>query len=127
MSKQGKIFLGVLSVLPLVLMIIYFLLFMNIFDTSFSQTTQKDGPPVFVLKGWNELLLTLASFIALTLGLLIYYLNHVISNNKIDGPDRIVWVLIFLFAGIVGYPIYWYMKIWKDSSTRSNKSQPHYS
>jgi hypothetical protein len=115
MSKQGKILLGILSMLPLVLLGIYTLLFMNVFATSFSQTTQKDGPPVFVLQGWNELLVTLAIFIALTLGLLIYYINHAISNQKIDGPDRIVWVLIFLFAGIVGYPVYWYMKIWRTT------------
>jgi hypothetical protein len=113
MSKQGKIFLGVLSFLPLVLITIYFLMFLNVFTTSFSQTTQKNGPPVFVLSGWNELLVTIALFIVLTLGLLIYYINHAISNERIEGSDRVLWVLVFLLAGIFAYPVYWYIKIWK--------------
>lgn len=126
MSKQGKVFLGIVSILPLILLVVYFFIFLNVFSTSFMQTTQKNGPPTFVLNGWNELLVTIASFIAVTLGLLIYYINHVISNEKIDGPDRIVWVLIFIFAGIIGYPAYWYMKIWREPKERSS-IQPHYS
>lgn len=124
MSKQGKIFLGVLSFLPLVLITIYCLMFLNVFTTSFSQTTQKNGPPVFVLNGWNELLVTIALFIVLTLGLLIYYINHAISNAKIEGSDRILWVLAFLLTGIVAYPIYWYTKIWKRPTA---VGQAHYS
>jgi hypothetical protein len=33
-----------------------------------------------------------------------------------DGTERVIWILVFLFAGLVGYPIYWYMRVWKEGT-----------
>jgi hypothetical protein len=55
----------------------------------------------------------------ITLGLKIYYIIHVINNKLIDQTERIVWVLVFIFFGIVGYPAYWISRVW---NTRDNSS-----
>jgi hypothetical protein len=49
-----------------------------------------------------------------SLGLLIYYLIHAINNKQIDSTERLIWVLVFIFAGTIGFPIYWYLRIWKE-------------
>ena len=48
-----------------------------------------------------------------SLGLLVYFIIHSINNKAIDSTERIIWVLIFIFAGMIGFPVYWYMRIWK--------------
>jgi hypothetical protein len=50
------------------------------------------------------------------IGLLIFYIVHAVNNQRLDSTERIVWILIFIFAGTIGYPIYWYLRIWKDLS-----------
>jgi len=70
-------------------------------------------PPGFV--GNMILIVIFALLMGITsLGCLIYYIIHCINNKYIEGNERIAWILVFVFAGIVGYPIYWYMRIWKD-------------
>jgi hypothetical protein len=49
----------------------------------------------------------------LSAGLLIYFIIHVINNKTIDSTERIIRILVFIFAGMVGFPVYWYMRIWK--------------
>ena len=50
----------------------------------------------------------------LSIGLLIFFIMHLLRHKALDSTERIIWILVFLFAGIIGYPIYWYMRIWKD-------------
>jgi len=57
-----------------------------------------------------------------TLGLLIYFIIHVVNNTVIDSTERIIWVLVFIFAGMIGFPVYWYMRIWKAPLPVSNYS-----
>ena len=69
---------------------------------------------------WLFLLIILTAL--LSLGLLIYYIVHVVNNNRIDSTERIIWVLVFVLAGMVGFPVYWYMRIWKQQSVRPAQS-----
>lgn len=52
--------------------------------------------------------------VVLSLGLLIYYIMHVLNNPKLQGNDQLMWLIIIIFANMIGYAIYWYVKIWKD-------------
>lgn len=49
-----------------------------------------------------------------TLGLLIYYIIHVVNNIVIDSNEKIIWILIFIFISMVGFPVYWYLRIWNQ-------------
>jgi len=44
---------------------------------------------------------------------LIFYIIHAINNKAIDSNERIIWILIFIFAGMIGFPVYWFMRIWQ--------------
>jgi len=47
---------------------------------------------------------------------LIFFLIHAINNKSIDSNERLVWILVFLFASVFSFPIYWYMRIFKGTS-----------
>ncbi len=113
MSKQGKILLGMVSFLPLVFIIIYAIFYYSMFAPSFHESIQQNGPPVFLLGDMNQMQISMALLIITALGLLIYYLIHVMNNRLLDSTDRLTWILIILLANVAAYPIYWYLKIWK--------------
>lgn len=46
----------------------------------------------------------------ITLAALILFIIHVIHNKSLPDNERIVWVLVFVFAGMIGFPIYWFMR-----------------
>ena len=120
MSRSGKLFLGILTLLPFVLFAIYIAFFITLFFDFFQQPLVADDPafvfgnmyPVFAV----GILMVLTSF-----GLLIYYIIHVVNNKQIDSNERLIWILVFLFAGMIGFPIYWFLRIWKAPDT----SQSH--
>jgi len=45
---------------------------------------------------------------------LVFFIIHMINNKKLDSTERLVWILVFLFAGVIGYPVYWYLRIWTE-------------
>lgn len=114
MSRGTKVFVGLLSFLPIILLIAFFLMFLFIipslseWDNGYEPTVQE----VFTVFGPIFILAIVMGI--LSLGLLVFFIMHLVRNNTIDTTERIIWVLVFLFAGLVGYPIYWYMRIWKD-------------
>ena len=113
MSRSGKFFLGIVTFLPFVLFAIYIAFFITLFFEMFRHQ------PVDEVEGFTQIypVIVFALLMGLiTFGLLIYYIIHVVNNKKIDSTERIIWVLVFLFAGMIGFPIYWYMRIWKDET-----------
>ena len=50
-----------------------------------------------------------------SLGLLVYFLIHSINNPAVHKDERLMWILMFIFIGMISMPIYWYMRIWKVS------------
>jgi len=41
----------------------------------------------------------------------IYYLIHAIRNKAIEDNERIIWILVFLFASGIGQIVYFFMRI----------------
>lgn len=54
--------------------------------------------------------------ILISIGMTIYYIIHILNNEKLDKEkkEHLIWVFVTLLAGYIGQFIYWYMKIWKD-------------
>lgn len=114
MSRTSKIFLGVVTFLPFVFFAIYLgIIFQFVREVMlYHRSTPEDVFfqmwPAFIYLG----LLVIAK-----IGLLIYYIIHAVNNKRIDSTERIVWILVFIFAGMIGYPIYWYLRIWKEHNS----------
>lgn len=48
-----------------------------------------------------------------SLALMIYFIVQVVNNKEIEGTERLMWVLLFIFVGAISFPLFWYMKVWK--------------
>jgi type II secretory pathway component PulF len=117
MSRSSKLFIGILSFLPIVLLVVMLFMILRLVPTFIEWSNNGDNyepatqevfstfGPIFIL-GFGMGILSI--------GLLIFFIMHLIRNKMMDSTERIIWILVFLFAGIVGYPIYWYMRVWKD-------------
>ncbi len=113
MSRSQKLFLGIVTFLPFILFAIYIALFITLFFNFFQQPPAVEDPGFFF--GNFYPLIVIGILMALSsIGLLIYYLIHAINNKQLESTERLVWILVFLFAGMIGFPIYWYMRIWKS-------------
>lgn len=117
MSKTGKIVLGIFSFLPLLLFLTYIVFFIGLFTSVFKETIQQQNgrPPEFIMSNIGMLMAIIPLLIVISLGLLIYYIVHIMNNTQIDSTERLIWIFIIIFTTMIGFPVYWYMKIWKTA------------
>jgi len=113
MSRSSKLFIGILSFLPIVLLVVMFFMILRLIPT-FIEWDNYEPAPQEVFSLFGPIFILGFGMGILSIGLLIFFIMHLIRNKMMDSTERIIWILVFLFAGIVGYPIYWYMRIWKD-------------
>jgi len=50
-----------------------------------------------------------------SLALLIFYIVHAIINKALQPVEQLMWVLLFIFFGIIAFPVYWVIRIWNNS------------
>jgi hypothetical protein len=111
MTKGNKIILGIFTFLPFLILMFYFLGAGILLKNAIIKNPNDDFIPIIGDIIWvvsSALFLGLLSF-----GLLIYYIVHAINNREIDSNERLLWVLVFVLGSIAGFPIYWYLRIWK--------------
>ena len=109
MNKAGKLFLGVLTLLPL----FYIFVFIGFIITMIAAGPHLNaGPPI-------ALFVTHGAMMVLMLGLMIYYIIHVLQNPRLlsNTNERLLWVLVIILGGFIGQFVYWYLQIWKDEPT----------
>lgn len=129
MSKSGKIVLGVLSFLPFIFLLGYFVWFIGLFVNMIGTAgghANPDKMPDYFLGSMIWMLVWIALMGIFSFGLLIYYIVHVVNNKMIDSSERLIWILVFIFANMIGFPIYWYMRIWRDTPARDTPLTANY-
>lgn len=113
MSRGSKILVGILSFLPIILLAIFLVLFIRIFPNILEWEAYEPTPQE-VFSVFAPVFLVAIIMSILSLGLLVFFIVHLVRNKHLDTTERVIWILAFLFAGIVGYPLYWFMRIWND-------------
>ena len=123
MNKSKKIWLGILAFLPLVCGVTAIIFMFTSFVPAIMRFEQQGNHNDLPIAFFAELmpLFIVAIFASiLTLLALIYFIIHAINNLNVKSEERIVWVLVFIFASSIGFPIYWCIRIWPDPKTESN-------
>jgi len=113
MTRNSKIFIGILSILP-VLLSAAFVITMFIKFTNHWGDTESDPGSSIMFGNFELFFLMVAGLSVLSIGLLVYFIVHVTKHKKMDSTERAIWILAFVLGGAISYPIYWYMKIWKE-------------
>ena len=117
MSKNKKLLIGIFSILPLLLFAVYMVSMVSFFIHIFRETaiSGKD-PEDLIYPGFANMagmIITMVLLGLLSLGVMVYFIVHAINNQLINRDERLIWILVFIFVGMVTFPIYWYLRIWQ--------------
>ena len=113
MSRGSKILLGFFSFLPILLTGLVVVIMLFQFRT-FIEWEHNEPDPTEVFATISPMIIWAMVLSVVSLGMLIYFIIHLVKNKEMDGTEKAVWILALILGGIICYPIYWYMKIWKD-------------
>ena len=113
LSKNQKVVIGVFTLVPFIL-IPYFLfqIFLFVMDMVAHQPEEPGIATIFA--GIASFLIPIIITGIISFGLLIFYIIHAISNKSINSTEQLIWVLVFIFIGTLGFPIYWVLRIWNE-------------
>ena len=114
MSRNNKMILGIFSLFPIILLIIYFILFYSFFSYLIDQGYGYEPDPREFFRAFMPLLILVLVKVLIVITLLIIFIIDLVNNKKLDSTERIIWILAFIFVGFIAFPLYWYMRIWRD-------------
>jgi len=112
MKKSTKVWLGILTFLPVIFISVFLFLFITLFLSNiynfenFENNLKEDFFRSMII---SFIFLVIA--VIIKLGLLIYYVIHVSDNENNDSTKKIMWILILVFVGTIGGVIYYFMEI----------------
>lgn len=125
MTKSGKLLLGILTFVPLVCLIAYIgycvYFFFEIFEFEHATSSRllengtfESRPEHIISQNLGVLFGLIISILLSSLGLLIYYIIHIMKNPKFrtNNIQQLVWALIVLFGGFIGGIVYFFMEIY---------------
>ena len=117
MSQTSKIVLGIITIIPTLLagFILVSTLSM-VMGMVAEMPNHHDVAPTFLFGNLFTIISLSIAAGTLSLGLIIYYIVHTLSNRNIDKNMQVVWILILIFTSTLGSIVYWYMNIWRDQS-----------
>ncbi len=115
MSPNSKIVVGIFSFLPIILFLILIPTLINLIPEFIKWDKQE--PDVYqVFRTLGPLMFVVLFEGLISLGLLVFFIIHLMNNKKLESGEKLIWVLVFFFISLVGYPIYWYLRIWKEQA-----------
>jgi len=114
LSRTQKIVAGFFTLVPFLLVpYIVYEVFHFVF-TTINLSQQGEPDPADIFAGIISFIGPVILCGITSLGLLVFYIMHSISNKSIDTTERVVWILVFIFVGVIAFPVYWIMRIWND-------------
>lgn len=115
LSATQKIILGIFTCLPFLLApyIVYEIFHFIVGTIQNHQQGQDD--PVTILTAIFAFITPILFLSFLSLVLLVIYIIHAIQNTMINNNEKIVWIILFLFFGVITFPIYWMMRVWNQT------------
>jgi flagellar basal body-associated protein FliL len=123
LNKPAKIVLGILTFLPLIFGIGFFIV--AVFQILSMMFSEDPAMPLMLFSYMSYVLPYLFLLLPIYLGLGIYYLVHIIQNNYFDSEKRLLWIVILFILHAIAMAVYWYVHIWRDhSSDNSNPDTP---
>jgi len=112
MKKSTKLWLGILTFLPVIFISVFLFLFITLFLSNiYNFENIENNLRVDFIRSMIISFIFLVIAVIIKLGLLIYYVIHVSDNQKNDSTKKIMWILILVFVGTIGSIIYYFMEI----------------
>lgn len=115
MTTGRKTLLLILSILAIVLLglFLYFVIDWA-FDLAARSEFASDDPAALmpIMSEYFKLLFALAlPGAAISLGLMIYYIIHIVNSKTMDTGERVAWIIFMVLFSPLVFIIYWIMRI----------------
>jgi hypothetical protein len=114
-SKTQKVILGVFTLLPFFFFPYIILEIFQFVVNTIAASEQGEPDAKDIIAGVVSFIVPVIALSLLSLALLIFYIVHAVGNKKIEPIEQVMWVLLFIFFGIIAFPIYWLMRIWNTA------------
>lgn len=112
MSQSAKIILGVFTFLPFLFFIMFIVKILSLIMYAISNGGNVDEKEM-LFNQIAPMVIYIILFSFLSLVLLIYYIIHLVNNKAAESTEKVIWVLLFIFFGIIVFPVYWYLRVWR--------------
>jgi len=115
MSKGSKILLGILTFLPIIFGIACFVYYFSMMMNMALEMPSGEQPVLmhhyFARIFSMQYIMCILFGVTLHIGLMIYYIIHVVNHKVRSEGEKVMWILLFVFVGSIAYIIYFFIKI----------------
>lgn len=112
MKSSTKFWLALFTFSPIVLLILFFVLFFSFFLENMIELDNNNGEfPIEFIQSifWLIGLLIIAGISSLAIK--IYYIVHTNTNANNNTNKKVIWTLILFFMGSIGAIVYYFIEI----------------
>lgn len=124
LTKSQKIIVGILHFVPILGIIAYVIfIFSFIFGNigKFDTHNNQPPPPEF-FQGFIGAFAIIMLSVLLAIGVKIFDIIHLTRSNKEDKSNKILmWVLLFIFAGVISEIVYYFLEILPEKKDDDNR------
>ena len=121
MKKSTKIWLGILTFLPMLFVLIYIVGFILVLVTQIPLLEREPNElPITFITSFFGVFIFLFFAIFTHLGVMIYYIIHTSSNENNDSTKKIMWILLLVFAGGIANILYYFLEIYPKNDSKLN-------
>jgi Sec-independent protein secretion pathway component TatC len=119
MKQPAKILLGLLTLAPAAFFVLFVTTIVGIMSTMTSASSMR---PESVIEQMRSLLLPGMITSLLGILLIVFYFVDVNKNEQLDKNGRLVWMILFIVAGVITMPAYFilYLHPWKQDAPKQD-------
>ena len=122
MKKSTKIWLGILTFLPMFLIFAYiFYIFTSFIPTAIRLENSHQEVPIELFQSISVMILFIVLAVIIKMGIMIYYIVHASNNAKNENNTKIMWIVLLVLVGTISSIVYYFLEILpsKDNSDQS--------
>ncbi len=113
MKQVAKLILGLVTLLPILFFISFFVYFqLTFFSDLFSKNSFFD-PRIEAAVMFS----TIGFIMFLSYGLTAFYIVNVFINKRVDKDKKALWAVVIFLGWAVAQLVYWYLYIWRQPKT----------
>lgn len=116
MTKAGKITTGILTFLPL--FVVIFVMGFTIYQILSILTSEDPFISMMALSYLGYIVPLMIFFFLFYVGLGVFYIVQVVQNHTFDTEKKLLWIAVILTLNAISMPLYWFFHIWKEPEPR---------
>ncbi len=127
LSKSQKIGIGIITFMPIICFIGYFISFGAIFFEAFNDPSnfESQNPPENFFVDFGFAMIFIILMLVFGLASFIIHIIHVIKNPRLKQQNngQLIWILVIVLANGIGGIIYYFIEILPESKEPLASSQ----